>query len=191
MVTRTGDLQGRSGDPTALRISRFPERMTGTTVHGGMTFDMPWRSEIVPGLWQGGVADGMILPARFAHVVSLYRWESYREHERLRSRLTLTMLDSSSLSDFDGPAVYRAAEWVNECRRDLRASEAVLVHCQAGLNRSGVVTALALMLNGDVETADEAIALVRERRGDAVLCNPLFAEWLCSQESSARRRRVA
>lgn len=180
-----------SQDPTRVRITRFPERMTGTTVHGGIHFDMPWQSEIVPGLWQGGVEDGMPLPAHVVHVVSLYRWESYRDHPGVRSRLTLTMLDSTSLEDLDGAAIYRAAEWVNACRRGLEPGQAVLVHCQAGLNRSGVVTALALMLNGDVSSADEAVELIRTRRSDAVLCNPLFVGWLRSQESAVRRRNAA
>lgn len=47
-----------------------------------------------------------------------------------------------------------------------------LVHCQAGLNRSGLVTALALILDG--MTPGEAIALLREKRCAAVLCNAAF-----------------
>ncbi len=80
---------------------------------------------------------------------------------------------------------------MNACRRDLGPDEAVLVHCQAGLNRSGVVTALALMLNGDVATADKAIALLRARRGEAVLCNPLFVTWLRSQDGLLGGERAA
>ena len=34
-----------------------------------------------------------------------------------------------------------------------------------------------LMLNGDVSSADEAVDLIRTRRSDAVLCNPLFVGW--------------
>ncbi len=48
----------------------------------------------------------------------------------------------------------------------------VLVHCQAGLNRSGLITALALMHLG--RTADEAIRLLRDRRSPVVLCNRSF-----------------
>jgi protein-tyrosine phosphatase len=165
--------------------------MTGRTLHGGIDFDLPWQSEIVPGVWQGGVENGMALTARFVHVVSLYRWGGYRPHPAVRSSLTVTMLDSGDLADLDGASIHRTAEWVNACRRDLGPDEAVLVHCQAGLNRSGVVTALALMLNGDVATADEAIALLRARRGEAVLCNPLFVTWLRSQEAVIRGERAA
>lgn len=51
-----------------------------------------------------------------------------------------------------------------------------LVHCSAGLNRSALVMALALMYDG--MTAQDAIALLREKRGEDVLHNKTFVEWL-------------
>ena len=51
-----------------------------------------------------------------------------------------------------------------------------LVHCQAGLNRSGLVMALALMHDG--MTAVDAIALLREKRVSDVLFNSTFENWL-------------
>ncbi len=54
----------------------------------------------------------------------------------------------------------------------------VLVHCTAGLNRSGLIVALALMANG--LTADQAIDLIRERRDQWALCNESFVEFLQS-----------
>jgi protein-tyrosine phosphatase len=41
---------------------------------------------------------------------------------------------------------------------------------------SSLVTARALVLSG--LTADEAIALIREKRSPACLCNPSFERWL-------------
>jgi protein-tyrosine phosphatase len=55
----------------------------------------------------------------------------------------------------------------------------VLVHCQAGLNRSGVVTALALINLGYTPTA--AIELMREKRSPLVLCNEAFENWVLDQ----------
>jgi len=53
----------------------------------------------------------------------------------------------------------------------------VTVHnCQAGLNRSSLVAAYALMLAG--ATAADAIELLRQERSPAALCNPAFADWL-------------
>jgi protein-tyrosine phosphatase len=51
-----------------------------------------------------------------------------------------------------------------------------LVHCQAGLNRSGLVAAVALMKLG--RTADEAIKLLRDSRSPMVLCNDTFVSQL-------------
>mgnify|MGYP001561544085 FL=1 len=55
-----------------------------------------------------------------------------------------------------------------------------LVHCQAGLNRSGLVAANALRLRG--MPASEAIALLRRQRSPAVLCNSAFEEWLLRRD---------
>ena len=69
----------------------------------------------------------------------------------------------------------------------IRSGWTVLVHCTEGLNRSGVVVARTLMVMG--QTADEAIRLVRQRRGLTTdgfpaLGNEAFVEWLLSEEPS-------
>ncbi|HEU4527846.1 MAG TPA: dual specificity protein phosphatase family protein [Actinomycetota bacterium] len=63
----------------------------------------------------------------------------------------------------------------------------VLVHCTEGLNRSGVVVARALMMMG--RSAEDAIGLVRERRGPSAdgfpaLGNDSFVAWLRSEAGS-------
>ena len=55
------------------------------------------------------------------------------------------------------------------------------MHCQAGLNRSSLVVAIALLLSGEVSTGQEAIDLIREKRDPACLCNPAFEKWVRSQ----------
>jgi protein-tyrosine phosphatase len=57
-----------------------------------------------------------------------------------------------------------------------RSGATVLVRCQQGVNRSGLVTALLLMFDG--MAAGQAIELLRERRGAAVLNNLTFETWL-------------
>lgn len=47
------------------------------------------------------------------------------------------------------------------------------VHCSAGLNRSGLIAALALVKTGNFTPA-EAIKLLREKRAENMLCNTLF-----------------
>jgi protein-tyrosine phosphatase len=63
----------------------------------------------------------------------------------------------------------------------------VLVHCVQGLNRSGMVVARALMFLG--YGAEEAIALVRQRRGVdegfGALGNEWFVAWLSSEEAES------
>lgn len=74
----------------------------------------------------------------------------------------------------DGTTIDTIAKLVNECRREGKT----LVHCQAGLNRSALVTARALMLDG--MSADDAITLLR-KRSPMVLCNLTFEAWLREQ----------
>jgi protein-tyrosine phosphatase len=167
-----------SGDPTGIKIAFDPtrQRMTGTTKHGFMPFDEPFISEITPGLWQGGCKNGLILPKFIKHVVSLYRWEEYKAKHDLASTLTVRMIDGV---DQETGMVDEIARWVNACRK----SGPTAVHCQAGLNRSSLVVARALMLDG--MTADAAITLIREKRSPACLCNPAFEEWLRGLDSPA------
>jgi protein-tyrosine phosphatase len=70
-------------------------------------------------------------------------------------------------------AVVRAAEWAHQ---SWSSGQRVLIRCQAGLNRSGVVTALVLMLEG--WSPREAIDLIRSRRSSLALCNDDFVQWL-------------
>lgn len=54
------------------------------------------------------------------------------------------------------------------------AGRHVLARCQAGYNRSGLLAAFILIRLG--YTANDAIALIRERRGPHALCNEHFVE---------------
>jgi protein-tyrosine phosphatase len=165
-----------SSDPTGIKIAFDPtqQRMRGFTTHGALPFDAPYISEIVPGLWQGGCKAGLILPKFIEHVVSLYPWEAYKAKHDLFTSLSVRMKDSK---DQGTGAVDEIARWVNVCRK----TGPTLVHCQAGLNRSSLVVARALMLDGS--TAGDAIALIREKRSAACLCNPAFEDWLRGHDS--------
>ena len=133
--------------------------MSGRTAHGGLSFGVPFITEIAPNLWQGGCQDGLVLPNSSMHLLSLYKWESYTVPHRLRTSHTVAMRDSvsQSMSQVD-----KWARWINARRR----TGPVLVHCQAGLNRSSLVVCRALMLDG--WTANEAIYEVREKRSAGV-----------------------
>jgi protein-tyrosine phosphatase len=60
----------------------------------------------------------------------------------------------------------------------LTGGAVVYVHCQAGMNRSALVVARALMQRG--MTAREAIDRVRERRKGSL--SDEYAEWLLSED---------
>jgi protein-tyrosine phosphatase len=161
----------RFQDPTAFEIDFDPlsRRMRGIAVHGNTPFDVPFMSEIAENLWTGGCEDGLILPINIEHLVSLYKWESYTIYHDLRTQLVVTAYDAHEV---DGDQIKALASWVNVCRK----TGPVLLHCQAGLNRSNLVAAAALIIEG--MDAPEAIALLREKRSPAVLCNPTFESWL-------------
>lgn len=148
----------------------FQRRMVGYARHGNTPFDVPFISQIVPGFYQGGCADGLVLPREIEYVVSLYKWGRYTQHEGVKGFREVTMYDSADEPDRDN--VVELATLVN----DFRAKGNTLVHCQAGLNRSGLIAGAALVLSG--YTPEDAIKTLRESRSPAVLCNRTFEEWL-------------
>ena len=158
-------------DPTRIDIAFDPtvQRMTGIMVHGNIPFDVPFISEIAANMWQGGCQNGLVLPPFIKHLVSLYPWEAYEIRHEIHSGLAILMYDRI---DQEFSRVDAIAAWVNACRAD----GPTLVHCQAGLNRSSLVAARALVLEG--MTADGAIKLLRDKRSSACLCNPSFERWL-------------
>lgn len=167
--------QPQSADPTAIDIEFDPlqQRMKGVAFHGATPFDVPYISKVLGGhnLYQGGCRNMLTLPKNIKHLVSLYPWEQYDVLHDLDSRLEVRMYDSVNEAP-DMEQVQRIAAWVNECRVD----GPTLVHCQAGLNRSGLVSAVALIMEG--KSADQAIKMLRTSRSEAVLCNPRFVEMI-------------
>lgn len=164
-------------DPTRIDIEfdRDDPRgvmMRGVAIHGNTPFECPYISQITEDLWQGGCSNGLVLPDHIVNVVSLYPWERYKARHKLNSELYVRLYD-----DLEGPntdQIIGIARYVNTCRK----TGPTLVHCQAGLNRSGMVAAVALMLGDGGMFAKQAIRLLRETRSPAVLCNPSFVEWL-------------
>lgn len=175
----------KSEDPTKIRlqtnvkVANDPtiQRMSGVATHGMTPFDVPFISHIEGNLWQGGCQQGLQLPHFIKHVISLYPWEQYRINHDVDTQAYFKMYDSLEQSMEQVDAI---ANLINVCVKD----GPTLVHCQAGLNRSGLVAARSLMLRGDdwdrMYTAEEAIALLRESRSPAVLCNPSFEAHLRS-----------
>lgn len=130
-------------------------------------------NEIDHNLWQGSYP---------THLSSMFKWIINVGYDAARSQyvcqpgqhvITTFFKDS----EFEMPPdefLNSLADTVNM----LRKSGPVLVHCQAGLNRSRLITALALIRSGF--SPQDAIDQVRSRRYDA-LFNTRFVKWLIEQ----------
>lgn len=166
-------------DPTRIEIEFDPrvERMVGTAIHGNTPFDVPYISHVHGNLWQGGCQTGLVLPKEIINVVSLYRWEQYTLHDGVNVHEQITAYDSDGEETPGGMTpeqILNLGARVNE----LCEQGPTLVHCQAGLNRSSLIAAVALVLGGVVRSGAEAVALLREKRSPACLCNRSFERWI-------------
>lgn len=139
-------------------------------------------SEILPGLWQGGTDDydvigvaghcpNRVTSTHFDSVYTLYARANAASWNVKEVRFGFA---DGDMSDFDPEADLYFA--VREAHADWKAGKRVLVRCQAGLNRSGLVMALVLIREG--YTPEQAVELIRQNRGDIALCNDTFVRWL-------------
>jgi hypothetical protein len=131
----------------------------------------PW-TRISGGLYQGG--SHYYEPARldfFDAVLTLTSQAPVTRWPTEEHRFYCT--DGRDLPDPDGLA--RAVDWAYA---HWQAGHRTLIRCQAGLNRSGLVTALVLYKAG-IPTAD-AIDLIRSKRSPYALCNTRFVDYLRS-----------
>lgn len=133
------------------------------------SFQVPLISHIEGNLWTGGWLPDVTLPPEFKNVLSLFPWEKYKMPVGCHY-YEATMYDAAEMPSPEqlDAVVTLAAQLVEEGQ--------TLIHCQAGLNRSGLVAALVLVKLG--RTGREAIDLLREKRCEVVLCNQIFEEYL-------------
>lgn len=131
----------------------------------------PAWSEIIPGLWQGGDAECPI--GKFDHVVSLCPWG---EHTTPGPEGQTTWFIADGPVPEPESRIWGVAQDISD---RLDRGESVLVRCQMGINRSGLIVAATLLLRG--WTIEEALAEIRARRDPMALSNPHFADWLRRQ----------
>lgn len=143
-------------------------------------FDVPVFSHIRDGLYMGGTPaynpDVLWTPERkprFDAILSLYPWESYPTPKKTEMRRE-ELYDSGSV-----PAMEQLRDLRDWVWSRLEDGGDVLVHCQAGLNRSGLISALVLIKQG--LTSAEAISLLRAKRTPLVLCNAAFYRYLIEE----------
>jgi protein-tyrosine phosphatase len=165
-------------DHTKINIAFDPlqQRMQGHTRHKGMYFDVPFISHIVDNLYMGGCENGLELPSNIKNIVSLYPWERYTIKHEMESQLYFKAYDD------DIQLIVEQLEELSNWIIGRLKQGPTLVHCQAGLNRSGLLSAIVLCKTG--MSPQDAIALLREKRSKAVLCNQSFEDWLIATYSA-------
>ena len=138
-------------------------------------------SEILENLFMGGTDDDDVihLPADpylrrkdlpFDSIVTMYAWARPADWKVQEYRYGVP---DARISDMDLSRLRQAVNWGF---KQWKKGDRVLVRCQAGLNRSGLVTALILIKNG--MTAEDAIRTIRKNRADIALFNEHYVNWL-------------
>jgi hypothetical protein len=150
----------------------------------GLELDRELWSEVLPGLWQGGTDDldtiweldrpqvAEITKKDFDSVFTAYAWAN--PCDWLVKEVRFPFYDGR-IEDIDLVELYQVVRIAHD---DWKRGKKVLIRCQAGWNRSGLIMALVLMREG--YTADEAINLIRQKRSPNALCNKGFENWLRS-----------
>lgn len=143
-------------------------------LHTGERLSVPLISHIVDNLYVGGCVHDIDLGDFFSHVFSLYMWEQYKVSPNTKV-VEVKMYDSRT----DPIDIDTVDEMSTKVVEALAEGGNVLVHCQAGINRSNLIAASALVKMGYTPT--EAIGLLREKRSSLVLANKTFEDYLLNR----------
>ena len=141
-------------------------------------------SMIAPNLFQGGTDDLDVihLPVTnnrkrtdlpFDSIVTMYAWARPADWNVQEFRYGVP---DASITDID---LNRLREAVEFAYSRWKSGDRVLIRCQAGLNRSGLVTALLLIKDG--HSPETAITMIRTGRGEDALFNTSFTDWLIAE----------
>ena len=141
-------------------------------------------SEIIENLFMGGTDDNDVihLPANpyarrddlpFDSIVTMYAWARPADWKVQEYRYGIP---DARISDMDLSRLRQAVNWGF---KQWKKGDRVLVRCQAGLNRSGLVTALILMKSG--MRPEDAIRTIRTNRADIALFNEHYVRWLMTK----------
>jgi protein-tyrosine phosphatase len=139
---------------------------------------------VAPNLFQGGTDDLDVIHLAqtnnrprtdlpFDAIVTMYAWARPADWNIQEFRYGVP---DASITDIDLDRLRQAVEFGYE---RWKQGDRVLVRCQAGLNRSGLVTALMMIKDG--LTPIEAINCIRESRGPDALFNENFHAWLLKE----------
>ena len=166
-------------------------------------------NEVAPGLYQGGTDDSDTMGAYLRETPS--RYEINRMFPKISTgQVTKKHFDTVATLYSAANAVGRSVKeirfafhdgdmsdldpeqdlffMVREAHADWKSGKKVLVRCQAGINRSGLVTALVLIRDG--YSPEAAIRLIRDNRCEAALSNSRFEAWLLEKADLEFWRRA-
>ena len=138
-------------------------------------------NEILPNLYMGGTLDSKTIDRAqslkefegerdFDCIVTLYAWAAPADWGVEERRLGFP--DAQIIEEYLEP-IHEMAEWAHS---RWKSGKRVLIRCQAGWNRSGLVMALVLIKHG--LNPRDAISLIREKRSPHALCNQDFVNFL-------------
>ena len=141
-------------------------------------------SMIAPNLFQGGTDDLDVIHLAqtnnrprtdlpFDAIVTMYAWARPADWNIQEFRYGVP---DASIKDIDLDRLRQAVEFGYD---RWKSGDRVLVRCQAGLNRSGLVAALIMIKDG--LTAQSAINCIRDSRGPDALFNDNFHAWLLKE----------
>lgn len=142
-------------------------------------------SEILPGLYMGGTHDDDVVfkgqkdnfhKNNFDCVITMYAWAQPCDWDVQELRYGIP---DSEIKDIELSKLIEIAEWGH---KKWLSGERVLIRCQAGLNRSGLITALILLLEG--MSPEQAIAQIRHKRSPVALFNKAYVDWILTESQS-------
>lgn len=138
-------------------------------------------SEILPGLYMGGTHDNDVVYEKptekykikidnFDCVITMYAWANPVDWgvEEIRFGIPDSKIADANIQKIIETAYFGYKRW--------KSGEKLLVRCQAGLNRSGLITSLILMF--DHLHPKSAINLIRDKRTQYALFNQNYVDWL-------------
>ena len=142
---------------------------------------------IAPNLFQGGTDDLDVIHLAqtnnrprtdlpFDAIVTMYAWARPADWNIQEFRYGVP---DASIKDIDLNRLRQAVDFGYD---RWKQGDRVLVRCQAGLNRSGLVTALIMIKDG--LTPQMAINCIRDSRGPDALFNQNFHAWLLKDGES-------
>lgn len=141
---------------------------------------VPNYSLVYPRIYMGGAvvdADG-IFEAFDVVVLSASEWQpEVIPPDRTKDVLRINMHDVDSHLALGPEVRSKLGSLVSTLEKLYREEKRILITCMAGMNRSGLVTAL-LMMRALGHTPKTAISLIRDARGPSALSNPTFVRYI-------------